>query len=77
MFRFYVREGRDNLFETMVMSVQLIIATMNSAKPKKKRKPTLEDEEEFFFSLSILLFQVTLSAQFTMYNKKLSSHHRL
>lgn len=34
MFRFYVREGRDNLFETMVMSVQLIIVTMDGAYPK-------------------------------------------
>lgn len=63
-FFFYVQEGRNNLYETMVMRMQLIITTKKWFW------------FAFLFSLS-LLFQLTLSAQFTMYNKKLFSHHRL
>lgn len=67
-FLFYVREGRDNLYETLVMSMQLIIATMR-----------LESEQKDFvrfasFPFGVLLFQCCISAQFTMYNKKLFSH---
>lgn len=44
------------------MSVQLIITTKR--KNKKKR-------DSLFLFIPALLFQLTLSAQFTMYNKKL------
>lgn len=54
MFGFYVREGRDNLFETMVMSVQLIIATMDGARRQKTK--SREDEEEEMIRFCSLRF---------------------